>query len=57
MQIVSNGDNLHEMPNPVFWEKIRKNIISLSSTELAQTVVKVKKQQNFIFPIISKLLH
>ena len=27
MQIVSSGDNLHEMPNPVFWfsgKKIRK---------------------------------
>ena len=24
MQIVSIGDNLHEMSNPVFWEKIRK---------------------------------
>ena len=21
MQIVSNGDNLHEISNPVFWEK------------------------------------
>ena len=21
MQIVSSGDNLHEMPNPVSWEK------------------------------------
>ena len=21
MQIVSNGDNLHEMSNPVFWER------------------------------------
>ena len=24
MQIVSNGDSLHEMSNPIFWEKIRK---------------------------------
>ena len=24
MHIVSNGDNLHEMSNPVFWERIRK---------------------------------
>ena len=23
MQIVSSGDNLHEMPNPIFWGKIR----------------------------------
>ena len=26
MQIVSNGDNLHEMSNLVFWEKNKKNI-------------------------------
>ena len=43
MQIVSSGDNLHEMSEPIFWEKkIRKNIINLSSAELAQCVVKVK---------------
>ena len=24
MQIVSNGDNLHEMSNPVSWEKLEK---------------------------------
>ena len=38
-QIVSIGDNLHEMSNPVFWDK--KNI-NLSSAELAKRVVKVK---------------
>ena len=27
MQIVSQGDNLHEMSKPVFWEKIRINLI------------------------------
>ena len=42
MQIVSNGDNLHEMSNPVFWKKIRKNIISLLSAELVKGVIKVK---------------
>ena len=27
MQIVSNGDNLHESPNPIFWgEKIKRKI-------------------------------
>ena len=36
MQIVSNGDNLHEMSNPVFRGKIKT-----SSAELAQKVVKV----------------
>ena len=41
MQIVSNGDNLHEISNPVFWEKNKKNVISLSSVEFTQRVVKV----------------
>ena len=37
MQIVSDWDNLHEMSNPVFWEKKKKkNIANLSSPELAQ---------------------
>ena len=35
MQIVSNGDNLHEMSNPVSGES-KKNIINLPSAELAQ---------------------
>ena len=34
MQIVSLGDNLHEMSEPVFW-KNKKNAINLSSPELA----------------------
>ena len=46
MQIVSSGDNLHEISDPVFREKLRKNIISLSSAELAQMVVKVKSHWN-----------
>ena len=33
---------LHEMSNPIFWEKNKKNIINLSSAENAQRVVKVK---------------
>ena len=32
MQIVSNGDNLHEMPSSVFW-KNKKTIINLPSAE------------------------
>ena len=32
---------LHEMSEPIFCEKIRKNIINLSSAELAQRGVKV----------------
>ena len=42
MQIVSNGDNLHEMSNPVFWEKNTKNI-NLLSAEFAQRGVKVNQ--------------
>ena len=40
MQIVSTGDNLHEMSHPVFW-KNKKIAISLSSAKWAQRVVKV----------------
>ena len=32
---------LHEMSNPIFWEKDEKNTISLSSAEFAHTVVNV----------------
>ena len=32
MQIVSLGDNLHEMSNPVFWEKYGK-YFKMSSAE------------------------
>ena len=31
---MSNGDNLHEMSSPVFWEN-KKNIVNLSSADLA----------------------
>ena len=47
MQIVSKRDDLHEMPSPVFFgflrKKREKNIIKLSSAELAQRVIMVKK--------------
>ena len=46
MQIVSSGDNLHEMSNPVFWKKLEKNkkkITNLPSAELAQRVIKTKQ--------------
>ena len=43
VQIVSRGDNLHEISKPIFW-KNKKNIISLSSAEFAQRVVKVKNE-------------
>ena len=38
MQIVSLWNNLHKMSKPIFLAKIRKNIISLLSAELAQKV-------------------
>ena len=41
MQIVTNGDNLHELSNPVS-EKNKKNLLNLWSTEFAQRVVNVK---------------
>ena len=34
MQIVSLGNNFHEMPKPIFWENNTNNI-SLSSAEFA----------------------
>ena len=34
MQIVSQGDNLHEMSKPIFWEK-EENIISVLSVQFA----------------------
>ena len=36
---------LHEMSNPVFWKKNKKNI-NLSSAEFAQRVIKVKSNGN-----------
>ena len=41
MQIVSNGDNLHEMSN-LFSGENKKNTFNLSSAEFAQRVIKVK---------------
>ena len=44
------------MSNPVIWEKIRKQVISLSSVELAQRVVKVNnswKQHSSIGSVFS----
>ena len=45
MQIISNEDNLYEIhvSNPVFWEKIEKNITYLSSAEFAKIVIKVRE--------------
>ena len=43
MQIVSSGDNLHEMSMHIFWEKHKQNIVSLLSAEFAHGVVKVNR--------------
>ena len=47
MQIVSIEEHLHELSKPVSWEN-KKNIINISSAELAQRVVKVKQFQTII---------
>ena len=59
MQTDSNGDNLHEMKNPVFWEKLKNNI-NLSSAKLVQRLVKVNcefsmlyDKQDFKFPNVN----
>ena len=44
MQIVSIGDNLHEMSNHVFWEN-KKYVTYLSSAEFAQRVVMVNNDK------------
>ena len=44
MQIVSLGDDLHEMSNPVFW-KNKKKIVILSFAEFAWRAVKTKEKE------------
>ena len=39
MQIVSDGDNLHEMSKSVFWEKLEK-YFKMSSAEIFTQSVK-----------------
>ena len=34
MQIVSLGDNLHEMSMPIFWKILRKNIFKYVPVEI-----------------------
>ena len=41
MQIVSLGDNLHEMSKPIFWIFFLNNI-NLSSAEIKQRLMKIK---------------
>ena len=43
MQIVSNGDNLHEMSNPVFW-KNKKNISICRLLKILLRVLGIKLQ-------------
>ena len=38
MQIVSNGDNLHEMSNPIFREKQEKYFKLVSAENFTQSV-------------------
>ena len=54
MQIVTNGENLHEKSKPADWES-KKKIISLSSAELAQRVVKVNTDNDKLKSIFSIL--
>ena len=58
MQIVSSGDNLHEMSN-LFYGKnnLKKNAINLSSAELPQRVAKVRMILSIKFTNIGTLLH
>ena len=42
------GDDLHEMGQPISWDKNKENIIKFSSVELAQRMVKVKMTYGFL---------
>ena len=45
MQIVSTGDNLHEMSNPVFRESRKnKKITNLSSADFADSMVRAENR-------------
>ena len=37
LQIVSIGDNLHEMLKPIFWEKLEKYFDKLSTENFTQS--------------------
>ena len=37
MQIVSNGENLHEMSNPIYWEKYEKYFIIMCAENFTQS--------------------
>ena len=53
MQIVSNGDNLHQMSKPVFWE-IEEKCFKMLSAEILPSVLsvmdlKIILQKHFLF--------
>ena len=52
MQIVSFGDNLHEISKPVFWEKIRKNISIYRLLKILPRVLSVSHFPSFLFKTI-----
>ena len=54
MQIVSTGDNLHEMSNPVFWEQEEKYLNMPSAENFTQCYVigKVKCQISLLIRVI-----
>ena len=47
MQIVSIGDNLHEMSKPVFLEKINKKYVSMSSAENFTSMISTKHNNDW----------
>ena len=52
MQIVSNGDNLHEMSKSCCLGKNKKITINLPSAEFAHRVVKVKHANDHIWNVL-----
>ena len=50
MQIVSNGDNLHEMSNPIFWKK-QKYFDVLSAENFTQSA-RLNRQSHFTTSIV-----
>ena len=47
MHIVSNGDNLHEMSNPVFWETICMKCQILFSGKNKKKYFNMSSAENF----------
>ena len=45
MHFVSNGDNLHEMSNPVSGEKNKKNISTCHLLKILSRVLLIKKKK------------